>query len=95
LRGSHQFQSPRSFMLAGSRTPRMSVASSRTANARPTPICLNIIQDSDPKIANTQTITSAALVTTPAVFLIAWDTASSVFMPRSKASRTRDRMNTW
>ena len=58
-------------MLAGSRTPRMSVASSRTAKARPTPICLNIMNESVPKIANTPTMTTAALVTTPAVLLIA------------------------
>ena len=47
------------------------------------------------KIENTPTITSAALVTTPAVVLIPCATASSVFMPRSYASRTRLRMNTW
>ena len=70
-------------MLAGSRTPRISVASSRMANDRPRPICLNIIHESVPKIANTQTMTTAALVTTPAVLLIAVETASSVFMPRS------------
>ena len=70
-------------MLAGSRTPRISVASSRTANARPTPICLNMMNERLPKIANTATITIAALVTTPAVFLIACDTASSVLMPLS------------
>ena len=69
--GSHQLRSPRSFIVAGSRTPRMSVASSRMAKARPTPICLNIIHESVPKIANTQTMTTAALVTTPAVLLIA------------------------
>jgi hypothetical protein len=47
------------------------------------------------KIANTATITIAALVTVPAVALMPWATASSVFMPRSKASRIRLRMNTW
>ena len=57
--------------MAGSSTPRMSVASSRTANARPRPICLNMMNERLPKIANTATITTAALVTTPAVFLIA------------------------
>jgi hypothetical protein len=70
-------------MLAGSRTPRISVASIRTAKARPTPICLNMMNERLPKIANTATMTTAALVTTPAVFLIAYDTASSVFMPLS------------
>jgi hypothetical protein len=45
-------------------------------------------------IENTATITSAALVTTPAVVLIPSATASSVVMPRSKASRMRVRMKT-
>jgi hypothetical protein len=36
--GSHQLRSPSSFIVAGSSTPRMIVASSRTANASPTPI---------------------------------------------------------
>ena len=47
------------------------------------------------KIENTPTITTAALVTTPAVVLIPWATASSVFIPRSNASRIRLRMKTW
>src|ERR687895_1406881 len=93
--GSHQFRSPSSFMLAGRSTPRISVASIRTANASPTPICLNMMNERLPKIANTATITTAALVTTPAVFLIAYATASSVFIPLSYASRTLERMNTW
>ena len=38
--GRYQFHSPSSFIAAGSRTPRMRVASSRTATASPTPICL-------------------------------------------------------
>ena len=40
------------------------------AEARPTPICLNSIDDSVAKMANTATITIAALVTTPAVLLM-------------------------
>ena len=48
----------------------MIVASIRIAAARPTPICLNSIADRLAKIANTATITAAALVTTPAVLLI-------------------------
>src|SRR3954454_18071608 len=35
--GKYQFQSPRSFMLAGSSTPRTTVASTSTATASPTP----------------------------------------------------------
>ena len=82
-------------MAAGRRTPRTSVASIRTAAARPTPIILNSTMLSEPKIENTATITTAALVTTPAVCLIPNATASSVFIPRSTASRIRLRMNTW
>src|SRR5262249_2942446 len=68
--GRYQFHSPSSFIAAGSRTPRTRVASSRTAVARPTPIILNSIMLSVPKIENTATITTAALVTTPAVCLM-------------------------
>ena len=38
--GRYQLRSPSSFMVAGSRTARMIVASIRIAAARPTPICL-------------------------------------------------------
>ena len=48
------------------------------------------------KIAKTNTITTAALVTTPAVLLIPRVTASSVLKPLGHSSlRTRLRMNTW
>src|SRR5436305_14323377 len=67
--GRYQFQSPRSFIVAGSSTPRMIVASRRTATASPTPSCLKISSDSVAKIANTEIITAAALVTTPAAVL--------------------------
>jgi len=43
----------------------------------------------------TTTTLNAALVTTPAVVLIPWATASSVVAPRSNASRIRLRMKTW
>jgi hypothetical protein len=59
------------------------------------PNCFSIRIESVPKTANTNTITIAALVTTPAVVLIPCATASSVDIPRSYASRTRLRMNTW
>ena len=81
--------------MAGSSTPRMIVASIRTAAARPMPICFICSSDESANIANTATITIAALVTTPAVLLMPCATASSVVMPRSKASRIRVRMNTW
>jgi hypothetical protein len=53
------------------------------------------MNESVAKIANTPTITLAAAVTTPAVDLIPWLTASSVDWPRSTASLIRLRMNTW
>ena len=54
----------------------MIVASSSTATARPTPICLMSSVESVAKIANTATITSAALVTVLAVVRIPRSTAS-------------------
>ena len=93
--GRYQFQSPRSFIVAGSSTARTIVASIRIATARPTPICLKSSELSVAKIANTATITIAALVTVPAVARIPCETAASVDIPRSNASRTRLRMNTW
>src|SRR5947208_1539092 len=69
-RGRYQFHLPSSFIDAGSRTARTIVASIRIATARPTPICLKSSALSVAKIANTATITIAALVTVPAVALI-------------------------
>ena len=66
-----------------------------TATARPTPIILKSIMPSEAKIANTATMTIAALVTTPAVARRAWDTASAVDRPWSWDSRTRLRISTW
>jgi hypothetical protein len=71
------------------------VASSRTATASPTPTCLMSTRLSEAKIPNTPTMTSAALVTAPAVVLMPWRTASAVGRPRSTASRIRLTMNTW
>ena len=61
----------------------MIVASIRIATASPTPSCLNSSAPSDPKIANTATITIAALVTGPAVDLIPCAIASLVLIPLS------------
>ena len=71
------------------------VASIRIAAARPTPNCLKNGIESAAKTENTPTITIAAPVTTPAVLLIPWATASSIGSPRSNASRMRLRMKTW
>src|SRR5207244_3720162 len=85
--GRYQFRSPSSFIVEGTSTARTSVASIRMAAARPMPIILKSIIASVAKIEKTATITIAALVTTLAVDLMPWATASSVFMPRSYASR--------
>src|SRR5919204_177922 len=88
-RGRYQFRSPSSFIVAGSSTPRTIVASIRIAAAKPTPNCLNIKSESAPKTENTPNITTAALVTTPAVDLIPTEIASSMPAPRWNASRIR------
>ena len=64
------------------------VASIRIAAASPTPNCLKNGIESVAKIANTQTMTIAALVTTPAVDLIPCATASS--MLRAAVERLAD-----
>src|SRR2546430_1826754 len=68
--GRYQFQSPSTFIEAGSSTPRTIVASINTAAARPTPISLKSMNVSVMKTANTTTITIAALVTVPPVVAI-------------------------
>ena len=60
---------------------RTIVESIRIAAARPKPICLMSSDRRVTKIANTATITTAALVTVPAVRLIPVATASSVGIP--------------
>ena len=93
--GRYQFRSPSSFIVAGSSTPRTSVASIRIAAASPTPNCLKISIERVAKIEKTATITIAALVTTPAVDLIPCAIASSMLAPRSNVSRIRLTMKTW
>jgi hypothetical protein len=53
------------------------------------------MNESVAKIPKTATITTAAAVTTLAVDLMPWLTASEVDSPRSTASLIRLRMNTW
>ena len=72
----------------------MTVASMKIATARPMPICLMSRLCSVAKMAKTATMTIAALVTTLAVPLIPWATASLVLMPPSTSSLTRLRMKT-
>lgn len=93
--GKYQLRSSSRAMTAGSSTPRMIVASISTAAARPTPICFMDCIDSVPKIANTATMITAALVTTPAVVTTPWAMASRVLRPWRRASRIRETTNTW
>ena len=94
-RGRYQFHLPSSFIVAGSRTPRITVASISTATASPAPICLMSSVLSVAKIAKTATITAAAAVTVLAVPAMPRDTASSVRVPRSTSSLMRLTMKTW
>ena len=59
--------SPRSFMLAGSRITRITVASMNTATAKPSPNCWRPSTRLVAKAANTATMIAAALVICPAV----------------------------
>ena len=88
-------RAPSSFMVAGSRTARTTVASSKTATARPMPISLSDTIDNVANVRKTKTMTTAAAVTTPAVVLIPWATARSVRPVLSYVSRIRLSMNTW
>ena len=76
-RPGHQARSPSSTRAAGSITSRIRVASIRIDAARATPIIFISSMLRVMKMANTETITAAALVITPAVSV----------MPRSTASR--------
>ncbi len=59
------------------------------------PISLKSTTGSSVNTENTPTMTTAALVTVPAVDLIPYAIALSVERPRSYASRMRLMMNTW
>ena len=79
----------------GSITSRMTVASTRMAAERPTPIIFISIMERVAKIANTEIITAAALVTTPAVSRTPRSTASLVVSPCWTCSRIRLTTKTW
>src|SRR5438270_4240174 len=68
--GSHQFQSPRSVIVAGSRKLRTTVASSSTAIARPRPSSWMNAKGMVTNAAKTSTMMVAALVIVPAVIEI-------------------------
>ena len=82
-------------MVAGTSTARITVASISTATERPNPICCIMIMLSVANSPKTATMMIAALVTVPAVRVIASRIASSVDSPASCSSLTRLRMKTW
>ena len=94
-RGVCQLRSPRSVITDGSRIMRTTVASSRTATPRPTPICCMSCMDSVPKTAKTATMITAAPVTAPAVRVMPSRIAARLSRPRSRDSRMRETTNTW
>src|SRR5262249_2268532 len=79
--GRYQFQSPSTFIVAGSKTPPTVVPSISPGTPKPTPISLRSRKLSVTKTENTKTITTAALVTVPAVVEMPWRTASAVLIP--------------
>src|SRR5262245_42506829 len=85
-RGRYQLRSPSMAMAAGISTPRTTVASIRTAEAIPMPNILNSIRDSVAKIENTETMITAALVTTPALAPMPPVMACLVGRPRDRSS---------
>ena len=76
-------------------TPRTTSASTSTATARPRPSSFISTMCSDAKIANTDTITKAALVTVPAERVMPSRTASRTGRPCCAASRMWLSTNTW
>lgn len=90
-----QLRSPSRIITAGSNSTLITVASSATATARPTPSCLKSCIDSVPNTPNTATMMTAALVTAPAADRSPCITARSVLIPRSRASLIRETTNTW
>ena len=86
--GSHQLASPSSFMVAGTRTRRTTVASRKIAVARPSPIIL--IPGSSPsmKPKKTAIMMSAALVITRPVRAMARTTDASLSPVSWYSSRT-------
>ena len=81
--GRYQLRSPSSIIDAGRSTALTIVASIRIAAASPMPSCCSRMIEPVAKTAKTNTMTIAALVTTPAVVLMPCATASSVDSPRS------------
>ena len=81
--GRYQFRSPRSFIVAGRSTPRMIVASIRTAIASPMPSCLIVDRPQRREDREHGDHDDRGAGYRPGGGRIPWETASSVFIPRS------------
>ena len=92
--GSHQFAVPISFIVAGTNTIRMMVASTKIAVASPSPIILVTGSSLNTNPRNTEIMMSAADVMTRAVLAMPWMTAASLSPVRRYSSRTRESRNT-
>ena len=84
--GRYQLCSPSNPITAGRSSPRTIVASMKIATARPTPSCLLETTEAW-RSSRTATITIAALVITPAEWVMPRRIASRVSRPRSYPSR--------
>jgi hypothetical protein len=92
--GIHQFLSPSSSMVAGTRIRRMMVASMTTAAAMPMPMIFKKIWSSKMNAPNTAVMINAAAVITLAVAASPSATAVVLSPVRRYSSRTRESRNT-
>ena len=92
--GIHQFLSPSSSIVAGTRIRRMMVASMTTAAAMPMPMIFRKIWSSRMNAPNTAVMISAAAVITLAVAARPSATAVALSPVRRYSSRTRESRNT-
>jgi len=93
--GMYQLRLPSRVSVAGTRTERTMVASTRTAMARPKPICWSMTMSPRANPPNTATIISAAPVISRPVELRPKDTASVLSPVCLNRSRIRLSRNTW
>jgi drug/metabolite transporter (DMT)-like permease len=93
--GSHQFQRPRMEIVAGARTPRTTVASSRTPAASAVADILTSVPGLALRATKARPRMSAALVTRRPVRPMPSTTADWVDPVRSYVSRIRQMMKTW
>src|SRR5215204_604495 len=93
--GRYQLRSPRSFIVAGTRTERTMVASISSATAMPKPICWNAIVSPIAKPQKTAMMMSAAPVMRRAVEPMPKEIAAFVSPVWVYRSRMRLSRNTW